>query len=312
MKKIEIVAGIVLYNPDNIERTYDCINALQNQVSRLYIFDNSTFDLSLKFAENVVYLKENKNKGISYALNTILACAEKDGFQWILTMDQDSILPDGMVQSFKTFIQNNSTDKIGIVCPQVIDKRRAYMNIELREEYENIDFCITSASCTSIEAWRAIGGFDEWLFIDLVDNEFCKRLIAANYKIMRINKWVLDQEFGQIEPKSKRKQVFWIKLSQIFHNVNIAKLSYTKVVNPVRVYYTCRNIIYVNRKMKLYGKTGYENYNCRGYFGFLITFVAPSILRSKSKSKVIHAYIQGTKDGLSKSVIEWRFKKNNS
>lgn len=307
MKNNEIVAGIVLFNPDNVERLYENVNSLYKQVSKLYIFDNSTLDLNLKFPENTVYLRENQNKGIAYALNMIMSCAEKDGFNWVLTMDQDSVLPDGMVQSFADFIQKSDETRLGILCPQVIDKRRAYMKVELKvEDHESIDFCITSASCTSTQAWKTIGGFDEWLFIDLVDNEFCKRLIAADYKIVRMNKWVLDQEFGQITPKSKKKQAFWIKMSRVFHNANIAKLSYTKVVSPMRVYYTCRNIIYVNRKLRLYGKTGYENYNCKGYVGFLISFVAPSILRSNNKAKVIDACIRGTKDGLSEDVIEWK------
>ena len=38
-----------------------------------------------------------------------------------------------------------------------------------------------------IDAWEQIGKFDEWLFIDLVDNEFCKRLIVSGYTILRLN-----------------------------------------------------------------------------------------------------------------------------
>src|SRR5699024_6976157 len=74
--------------------------------------------------------------------------------------------------------------------------------------------CITSASCTSIKAWEKIGGFDDWLFIDLVDNEFCKRLVASGYKILRLNHLVLDQEFGCIHPKGEFSQKFWITLSK--------------------------------------------------------------------------------------------------
>lgn len=73
----------------------------------------------------------------------------------------------------------------------------------------------------------------------------------------------------------------------------------------MRVYYTCRNIIYVNRKMAKYGRTAYANYNCKGYPGFIISFVLPSILRADDKVKVCKAAWSGTVDGHNKKVAPW-------
>lgn len=295
----KIAAGVVLFNPDS--RAIDCLNKLVTQIDCIYVFDNSTMQLSVHLPERIIYLTESENKGIAYALNRIMERAKLDGYEWVLTMDQDSFLPDGMVEDFVYHLN----DDIGIICPQVIDKRRAYMKVSEENSVEYIDMCITSASCTSVEVWEKIGGFDEWLFIDLVDNEFCKRLTESGYKILQIKKWVLDQKFGDIEPKSEKSQKFWISLSKFFHCENLAKFSYKKNVNPLRVYYTCRNIIYVNRKLKKYGKTGYKNYNCKGYFGFVFSFILPSILRAKKKSKVIAAAFEGTRDGRKKKINPW-------
>ena len=304
MKDQIIAAGLVLFNPDNIERTTKCIKKIAEQVQDVYIYDNSTRKNELALPTNITYLTEYENKGIAYALNRIMECAKVDGYEWVLTMDQDSLVPDGMVNDFQKYI--NYEEKIGIICPQVIDQRRAYMNIDMDgDKIEYLQMCITSASCTSIKAWECIGKFDEWLFIDLVDNEFCKRLTASGYKILQVKRWILDQEFGNIIPKSKKQQKFWIKLSQIIHNQNLAKLSYKKLVSPVRVFYTCRNIIYVNRKMKKYGPTAYENYNCKGYVGFIICFIFPSFLRSKQKFKITKAIIAGTWSGYRKKIPPW-------
>ena len=304
MKDQMIAAGLVLFNPDSIERTAKCIKKIADQVQDIYIYDNSTKKNTLVFPSNVTYLTEHTNRGVAYALNRIMEQAKFDGYEWVLTMDQDSLLPDGMVNDFQKYI--DCEEKIGVICPQVIDKRRAYMNINpCGEKIEYLQMCITSASCTSIKAWECVGKFDEWLFIDLVDNEFCKRLVASGYKILQIKKWILDQEFGNIIPKSKKKQDFWIKVSHIMHNRNLAKLSYKKNVSPTRVFYTCRNIIYVNRKMKNYGSTAYENYNCKGYAGFIICFIFPSFLRSKQKIKVVKAIITGTWSGYRKKISPW-------
>lgn len=301
MEKIAI--GMVLFCPDERERLKLAIKKAISQADGIYIFDNSpekNSDLSDIKEENVIYMTENKNKGIAYALNKIMARAKEDGYKWVVTMDQDSILPDGLIEDYKRHLYDN--DNIAIICPQIIDKRRAYMKVSESETQEYIEECITSASCTNIEIWEKVGRFDEWLFIDLVDNEFCKRLQINGYSILRLNKWVLDQEFGKIKPKSKQQQQFWLKLSKILNSPNIAKFSYYKYVSPARVYYTSRNIIYVNKKLKKYGPVAYQNYNCKGYAGFIISFIIPSFLRAQQKGKVLRAIIKGTADGIKKKV----------
>lgn len=306
MKDVKIAAGIVAFNP-NEQRLDVCLGALLKQVDKVYIFDNGDCAEQLVQSDKIVYITEHKNRGIAYALNCIMKSAHADGFDWVITMDQDSIIPDGMVDGYIKAIGDNGN--IGIVCPQVIDSRRSYMEFKKEPKQEFVDFCITSASCTSIDVWEKIGKFDEWLFIDLVDNEFCKRLILSGYKILRLNDLVLNQEFGKIIPKNERSQKFWIAVSKLLHNQNFAKFSYRKFVSPMRVYYTCRNIIYVNKKLGVYGLVGYkENYNCNGYLGFVISFIVPSILRAQDKLKVIKAVINGTRDGKNKAVQAWAIK----
>ena len=300
IREKKIAAGVVLFNPD--KRTEECLSKLKEQVAKIYIFDNSTKPTAISVPDDVAYLSESENKGIAYALNRIMERAKSEGYEWVLTMDQDSILPGGMIEDFAKHLDN---PEIGIICPQVVDKRRTYLEVQQDDSMGYIDMCITSASCTSIAAWEQVGKFDEWLFIDLVDNEFCKRLVESGYRILQLKKWVLDQEFGKIEPKSEKVQKFWIKVSKMMRNQNFAKFSYKKSVSPLRVYYTCRNIIYVNRKMKNYGKTAYENYNCKDYAGFVISFILPSILRADRKAEVIKAAWNGSRDGRKKKVEVW-------
>ena len=303
----KIAAGVVLYNPDDNERIVKSIKSVLEQVKKVYVFDNSTIEKKFVFPESVTYMTEHKNMGIAYALNVIMSKAMKEGYEWVITMDQDSVIPKNLIVSYEKYIDN----KIAIICPQVIDSRRSYMKIQKEPEKEFVDFCITSASCTNINAWKNIGKYDNWLFIDLVDNDFCKRLIISGYKILRLNRLVLDQEFGKIIPKSKKIQNFWNKIAILLNNDNCGKLGYRKFVNPSRIYYTCRNIIYVNRKYKKYGKIAYrENYNCNGFFGFIICFILPSILRAKEKRKVFLAAIKGLRDGYRKQVLAWERKNN--
>lgn len=303
-----IAVGMVLYNPDDADRVNRSLSAILKQVDKVYIFDNSTKDHSIVFPANVVYDSEHDNKGIAYALNRIMERTRSDGYEWLVTMDQDSVIPEGLIKAYEEHI---SEIAIGIICPQVIDSRRSYMEVKKDPKEEFVDFCITSASCTRVSAWEQIGGFDEWLFIDLVDNDFCKRMIVSGYKILRLNDKVLDQEFGKITPKSEQAQKFWNGVAKTFHNDNFGKLGYKKLVSSLRVYYTCRNIIYCNKKYKEYGGIGYEeNYNCKTFLGFIIAFVIPSIVRGKAKFEIMKAAINGIRDGHRSHIIEWSVMKD--
>ena len=302
-KMNDIAAGVVLYNPNDLQRFYNSLQSVVCQFSKVYLFDNSTEKIEyLPFGDNVVYLTEHKNLGIAYALNRMMEFADKDGYKWLVTMDQDSILPDEMVEAYKTHIYDPD---VAIICPQVIDKRRAYMTIKTEPAEEFVDECITSGSCTSIEAWKKLGKFDEWLFVDLVDNEFCKRVIASGYKILQLNSLVMNQEFGKIIPKTEKTQQLWLKVAKLLHNENFAKFSYKKFVSPARVYYTNRNIIYVNKKLADYGPVAFQNYNCKGYPGFWISFNLPSFLRAQDKKAVWNAIWKGRREGLNKHVERW-------
>lgn len=297
---IKIAIAIVLYNPKDINRLRECITSAEKISNNIYIFDNSDNSINYDFSLDIKYFTNNKNCGLAFALNYLVECAKNDGFEWIITLDQDSIIPDDIIDEYKKIILN--TENLGIVCPQVIDSRRKYLKIKKEPKVENVDFCITSGSCISIKAWGKVGKFDEWLFIDLIDNDFCKRLVLSGYKIIRLNNFILNQQYGEIIEKSEPIRDFWIKLSKILRNVNIAKLSYKKNVNPIRVYYTCRNIIYVNKKFASYGKVGYENYNCKSYFGFIFCFIIPSVIRSNKKIETIKSVFNGTIDGINKNV----------
>lgn len=301
----KIAAGIVIFNPDDKKRLYASVNSVIDQVEMVYIFDNSTEKNDYDFSNRVIYMTEHKNNGLAYGMNRIMERAQSDGFDWVVTLDQDSIMPPDTISLYEKHAQNDL--RIAIICPQAIDTRRSYMEAKKKTDTEYIDFCITSASCTRISAWEKVGYFDEWLFIDLVDNDFCKRIIVSGYKILCLNELVLDQEFGKIIPKSERVQNFWNRVAKSLHNNNFAKLGYIKFVNPMRVYYTNRNIIYVNRKLKQFGNTAYkENYNCNGYIGFLFCFMLPSILRAQERTKVFKYTIKGIQDGRRKKVKAWK------
>lgn len=145
---MNIAAGFVMFNPDR-ERFLKCLNIVLSQFDKLIVFDKvgdneRIFD---KY-EKVVYITEHANKGIAYGLNKIMEQAETMGYEWVVTLDQDIIIPNDMASRYATYTH---LDNVAIISPQVIDRRRQYLELnESTEAIIDVEFCITSASCTNI------------------------------------------------------------------------------------------------------------------------------------------------------------------
>ena len=312
MEKCKISAGIILFSP-KIDRLRLNIDTIVNDVERIYVYNNGASEKTIEELSSnhkILVLGTGENIGIASAMNVIMEAAEKNGDQWVVTYDQDSISDVNLVHEYRNVIAMH-LNKVAIICPQVIDERRKYISADKTNEIESVSRCITSASCTNVEAWHSIGGFDDYLFIDLVDNDFCKRLKLNDWDIIKLHNVILNQEFGDIELKKTTTVEMIMKISNFVKNElgysyladNIGKLSYKKNVSPIRVYYTNRNVIYLNKKFKNYGGIGYDCYKCKSYLGFQICFNLASIVRGKNKFQIFKAIISGTKDGIKSQII---------
>lgn len=194
-----IAAGVVLFNPVPNE-VYTLINSIKDQVDHIFLVDNTPEkDLTKQFEDlrKATYLPNKKNYGIAKALNQLMEQAEKTGYDWLLTLDQDSVFPENGIDHFEKIITN--TKELAIICPVFED--RGTGNLLGQEGF--VDCCITSGALTSIKAWREAGKFDEWFFIDLVDFELCARLRQKGYKIYQTSSVVLSHQIGN--PKTVKR-----------------------------------------------------------------------------------------------------------
>lgn len=233
-KKEFVCAGVVTYNPD-IGILDSNLCTLCPQVNEVFVVDNGSgnvkniLGLLQRFPNVSVYTNDN-NLGIAQALNWLCGLAFHKSYQWIVTMDQDSMCDNLMITKLSEMIRND----IGIIAPRV-EFRDKGMLIEATynktDAVEKIDACITSGSLTNLEAWRLIGGFDEWMFIDHVDNEFCAHLKQKGYQIVRVNDALLYQRAGDMK-----------------HITLFGKPIMLPYYSTFRNYYICRNTVYFIRK----------------------------------------------------------------
>ena len=216
----KICAGIVTYNPD-ISRLKDNYAHIKDQADFVVICDNGS--------DNVEEISSLLTGGRDSIIK-LCEYAKDKGYKWILTLDHDSVCPDDMVER----LAKHCADSVSIVGPRILYRGNEKYSAKFTDEIEYPDWVITSGSLTNTDVWKAIGGFDDALFIDKVDTDYGIRANRAGYKIVRDNSVVLDHELGNL----KCKRVF-------------CRTIYVTNHSPLRIYYQCRNIYYLSKKIGL-------------------------------------------------------------
>ena len=228
---IKLAGMVTLYKPsdDNISN----INNYIDSIDKLYVFDNTdNIDNSNMIPNNkkIIYITEKENKGIAYSMNECAKRAIEDGYDYLLTMDQDSKMTSDIVNEMKKFIETTKEKNIGLVSPyQDIDSDEEIYDLEYEDQIE----MMTSGNIISLDAYKKIGGFKSWLFIDCVDTDYCMNLHKNGYKVLRLNKVIMKHDLGHLE---------------VHHLFGKDYPCYNH--NPMRRYYIVRNNLYINEMYK--------------------------------------------------------------
>ena len=226
---MKLAAVVVFYNPS--EKNIQNIKKYEKSIDRLFIVDNSE-DKIMRYqdSEKIKYIKLCENKGIAHALNIGAKEAIKEGFNWLLTLDQDSQITKEIIEKLKIYLDTHDTKKIGLISPyQDIEGEVEIKDVEAEEMIE----VMTSGNIINLKAYQKIGGFKDWLFIDCVDTDYCMNLHIHGYQVLRLNKVKMKHQLGNL----KVHKLFGKKYPCYNHG-------------PIRRYYIVRNNLYINEMYK--------------------------------------------------------------
>jgi len=268
----KIAAVVLLFNPS--EEVYANIESYRKNVDRLYVVDNTeekALSHSLKNHlldfPNVTLIHENENIGIAQALNLALKYAKKEGYLWLLTMDQDSSFSEtewsAYLSHFKTCLVLSD---IGLLSPLHNPK---FVNTSLHTTCMKVEAVLTSGNLVSVQAALEVAGYDERLFIDEVDHAFCFALQEKGYAVYVDRTVYLNHRLGTA-----------------FGTVGNIKL-----YAPERLYYMLRNYLYLRAH---YGEAFPDFFKTRG--AYLIKFFMKQLLFGKERIQNIHMLKQGYDD----------------
>ncbi len=278
------VAGVVvLYQPDCSWK--ENIKSYLPYIDLLYVVDNSPEKTKILNDHKMITLSSKKNLGMAKALNLAAQRAIKDGYDFLLTMDQDSkFTKDGLLKLIE-FIKENDVTKVGIVSPYHV------IETNFVKSQENIDYpmeVMTSGNLLNLKAYQEVGGFQDKLFIDCVDTEMCLNLRVHGYEIVRLNDALLYHHLGNTEVKN----FFGKKVICSNHN-------------PFRRYYMIRNTMYVTKWYHSF----FPQY-CKYLRKVQRHQIGKVLLFEKQKGKKIRMMLKGYFDYLRKKEGEVYERKN--
>lgn len=234
---VKIAALVILYNYNN--QCLENIRTYLEDVDIVFAFDNSTkknqeLESKLKSMQKIYYIDGHGNQGLSHAINLVAHKAIKMGYQWLITFDQDSTAYNNIIEQMKEFISTSTEiSQIGLIGPVIKSDLQKFNEVKYKISYN--DWLIQSGALHNLEAYKAVKGYDENLFIDQVDIEYCARLKRKGYKIVKLNHAILAHNNQDDNVKVIHKKY-----------LNYVANKYS----PTRYYYYVRNNLYCAKKYK--------------------------------------------------------------
>lgn len=194
-KKTGII--IVLFYPDE-NQIKVLLDTLLKELSYIFLIDNTPnlvnknlLSLSNKNKSKIYYLPQQINLGIAEAQNIGIKYArEKKGIDYLLFIDQDSIVPESFVnQMLSEYIRiSNLGIKIAALGPTPINKdtnvaykREKAAHNQLGNLYSLPSALISSGMLIAMPTIQDVGFMESKLFIDTVDFEWCWRAKTKGY-----------------------------------------------------------------------------------------------------------------------------------
>jgi rhamnosyltransferase len=279
---------IVLYNPD-LTLLEKVLDSVFNQVNMIYLADNSSTSIESqvwKTRNDIIYEKMDGNVGIAAAQNSGIAYLQTCNCSHIVFMDQDSIMELGMVnQLIESLIELQKQGiGVGAIGPRVVNRntQQSYVGTikkgkPINNVLTEVTELISSGSLVPIEHFKSVGLFDERLFIDAVDHEWCWR---ANY--LQKLRFFVDEKALLSHCLGEGDHWFLVTVHK---------------PTPFRCYYLYRNYFFLLREkyVPLYWKVS------NGVKFFVKFFYFP--LAFSSKLSYITHMVRGVYDGLFKYKI---------
>jgi rhamnosyltransferase len=286
----EVCAVVVTYNPE--EFLFKNLKHLNPQAATVVLVDNGSDARStglfrrIEEELGIQIFRNQKNLGIAAALNTGIRYAIARGYRWVATFDQDSTVTSdffkAMLLAYDAYPCKN---QVALIAPVLCVSTEEVDRLRLSASGSKVSLtrtAMTSGSLMKTSIFASAGLYDEAMFIDYVDYDFCLRLGKRGLKLIRAHDAFLLHRLGASESHS----LMGIKLS-------------IKTHSPWRRYYIMRNRVVVYKRYAFSAPLW-----CLHDFIWIFIELTKILLFETAKGAKIRNMVKGLADGLAGRVSE--------
>jgi len=245
-QSLGVATVIIAYRAD-LELLRRLIAAVQPQVGALWLINNGDVGelAALDVSHDLEIIQSEHNLGIGAAISHAIHLAKIAGYEFLLTLDQDSIpapnMVDTLLTSHRELIKRGAL--VAGVGPKQVDRRSAHQSLfiapitrsfPLRQYFTpssgdviEADHLITSGMLAPLSIYAVIGAPRADLFIDYVDIEWSLRARKHGMKLFVVGSAVLHHSIGDNYRHFMGKQV--------------------PIHSPLRNYYLMRNGVFLQK-----------------------------------------------------------------
>jgi glycosyltransferase involved in cell wall biosynthesis len=214
------LAVIVLYGmaPDE-SASYQSLLRARSQIGAeeldltILLHDNSPIAVSRPtLPAGVFHHRDASNSGIARAYNNALTMALDCRYEWLLTLDQDTDLPENTLQIYLDAIRSlDARPDVAAIVPQIRAQGRivspnffalgawprwfpsGYVGIPSQQV-----FAFNSASLLRVSALRQVGGYSPWFWLDNSDSFLYRQLAKYGKQVFIEGRLEVNHSFSMM------------------------------------------------------------------------------------------------------------------
>lgn len=224
-KDVSIFAIIVLYKmrPEDscalrtLQETRASISGTSIRL-KILLFDNTPpGGAPAHLPPDVMYKASETNLGLASAYNEALNMAETSGFEWLLTLDQDTAVPPNFMEEVSNVALRLAGDpSVAAIVPQIIGEgrmlspsyllagaiprfyARGYTGIPSRATY-----AFNSGSLLRVSALKEVGGYSPLFWLDYCDAYIYHQLNKCGKRVYVAGNVQVEHEFAMFDMNNR-------------------------------------------------------------------------------------------------------------
>lgn len=222
---ISITAVIVLYGQlpaesvafHSLEQAYAAVRGTGLRL-RILLYDNTPdAPPAPALPEHVLYLAAPRNDGLGTAYNYAAAWAEGHDSPWLLTLDQDTRLPETFLGRMGTLAAEfANTPMIAAIVPQITGDGRILSPFYFRAGAfpvwypagfrgcpEKDVYAFNSGALVRVSALRQVGGYNPWFWLDNSDAFLFRQLHRHGKRVFVAGEVLVEHHFSMLDLKHR-------------------------------------------------------------------------------------------------------------